>query len=150
MHLETRDAPLRSSVKRLVVPDVLRGVAIVAMLIAHAVPMLPEVPRALSFVMGNINSLASPLFRELWARHDVGVLSGSPAVQLDHPLVGQLELNREKLLVAGTDNVMLVIYHPDAGSDAPEKLGMLASYAAADRSPTARRRNPESTIGGVL
>ncbi len=62
MHLETRDAPLRSSVKRLVVPDVLRGVAIVAMLIAHAVPMLPDAPRALSFVMGNINSLASPLF----------------------------------------------------------------------------------------
>lgn len=62
MHLETRDAPLRSSVKRLVVPDVLRGVAIVAMLIAHAVPMIPDVPRALSFVMGNINSLASPLF----------------------------------------------------------------------------------------
>ncbi|MDP3949065.1 DUF418 domain-containing protein [Microbacterium sp.] len=62
MHLETRDAPLRSSVKRLVVPDVLRGVAIVAMLIAPAVPMIPDVPRALSFVMGNINSLASPLF----------------------------------------------------------------------------------------
>lgn len=62
MQLETRDAPLRSSVKRLVVPDVLRGVAIVAMLIAHAVPMLPDAPRALSFVMGNINSLASPLF----------------------------------------------------------------------------------------
>jgi len=62
MHLETRDAPLRSSVKRLVVPDVLRGVAIVAMLIAHAVPMIPDVPRALAFVMGNINSLASPLF----------------------------------------------------------------------------------------
>lgn len=57
--LRTMDAP---RVKRLVVPDVLRGVAIIAMLIAHAVPMLPEVPRALSFVMGNINSLASPLF----------------------------------------------------------------------------------------
>ncbi|WP_307362417.1 acyltransferase family protein [Microbacterium murale] len=62
MHLETRDAPLRSRVKRLVVPDVLRGVAIVAMLIAHAVPMIPDVPRALAFVMGNINALASPLF----------------------------------------------------------------------------------------
>jgi len=72
-------------------------------------------------------SLASPLFREVWARHDVGVLSGSVAVQLDHPQVGMLVLNREKLLVSGADRVMLVIYHPDAASDAAEKLGMLAS-----------------------
>lgn len=76
-------------------------------------------------------SLASPLFRELWARHDVGVLSGSVSVQLDHPQVGMLEFNREKLLVSGADRVMLVIYHPDAGSDAAEKLRMLSSLAVA-------------------
>jgi hypothetical protein len=68
-------------------------------------------------------SLASPLFRELWARHDVGVLPGSVSVQLDHPQVGMLELNREKLLVSGADRVMLVIYHPDAGSDTAENFG---------------------------
>lgn len=62
MQTEPRDATVRSSPARLVVPDVLRGVAIVAMLIAHAVPMIPDVPRGLGFAMANVNSLASPLF----------------------------------------------------------------------------------------
>jgi uncharacterized protein len=44
------------------VPDVLRGVAILAMLIAHAVPLLPQTSSALRFLMYNINDVASPLF----------------------------------------------------------------------------------------
>ncbi len=51
-----------ASTERLVVPDVLRGVAILAMLIAHAMPLLMTVPPAVRFVSGNINDLASPLF----------------------------------------------------------------------------------------
>lgn len=47
---------------RLLVPDVLRGVALVAMLIAHAVPFLPDIPEWLGFTMAQINDLASPLF----------------------------------------------------------------------------------------
>lgn len=47
---------------RLVVPDVLRGVALFAMLIAHAKPFLTGIPGAVDFAMGNINDLASPLF----------------------------------------------------------------------------------------
>lgn len=48
--------------ERLIVPDVLRGVAIVAMLVAHAAPLLPQLPFAVRFAVGNINDLASPLF----------------------------------------------------------------------------------------
>ncbi|GAA4486022.1 heparan-alpha-glucosaminide N-acetyltransferase domain-containing protein [Microbacterium panaciterrae] len=48
--------------ERLIVPDVLRGVAIVAMLIAHAAPLLPQLPGAVRFVVGNVNDVASPLF----------------------------------------------------------------------------------------
>lgn len=48
--------------ERLVVPDVLRGIAILAMLIAHAKPLLPQLPRAVQFLIGNVNDLASPLF----------------------------------------------------------------------------------------
>ena len=47
---------------RLVVPDVLRGIAILAMLIAHAKRLLPEMNGSASFVTGNISDLASPLF----------------------------------------------------------------------------------------
>jgi hypothetical protein len=56
-------------------------------------------------------------------------------VQLDHPQVGMLQLNREKLLVSGADRVMLVIYHPDAGSDADEKLSMLSLVTPSDTPP---------------
>jgi transcriptional regulator with XRE-family HTH domain len=71
-------------------------------------------------------SLVSPLFRQLWARHDVGSRQGAIMV-FDHPQVGELRLNREKLRVEGSDGMMLVVYHPDAGSDAAEKLALLGS-----------------------
>lgn len=72
--------------------------------------------------------LASPRFGQLWARHDVIDRRGAE-MSLDHPQVGELRLNREKLLIGGTNGMMLVIYHPDAGSDAADKLALLASAA---------------------
>lgn len=47
---------------RLLVPDVLRGIAIVAMLIAHASPFIPSKPGALSFATSMFSEMASPLF----------------------------------------------------------------------------------------
>ena len=82
-------------------------------------------------------SLASPLFGQLWARHDVAPRQGA-VITFTHPQLGELKLNREKLLVSGTDNIMLVVYHPDAGSDAAEKLALLGAIAAAPARVTAR------------
>ena len=48
--------------QRLLIPDVLRGVAILAMLIAHAAPFLPDLPKVVLFIQGAINDVASPLF----------------------------------------------------------------------------------------
>jgi transcriptional regulator with XRE-family HTH domain len=73
-------------------------------------------------------SLASPRFRQLWARHDVLAWRGAP-LRIDHPQVGELRLNREKLSITGTTGQMLVIYHPDRGSDDADKLTLLASAA---------------------
>ncbi len=87
-------------------------------------------------------SLASARFRELWARHDVQAREGRPMV-LDHPLVGELRLNREKLGVdGGSGGLILAVYHPDAGSESAEKLAILASYAAR---PTDDRPAPART-----
>ncbi|WP_392541898.1 heparan-alpha-glucosaminide N-acetyltransferase domain-containing protein [Oryzobacter telluris] len=47
---------------RLLVPDVLRGGAILAMLVAHAVPFLPEAPDVVRLLMRQVNDVASPLF----------------------------------------------------------------------------------------
>lgn len=68
---------------------------------------------------------ASPLFRRLWARHEVRGQTGGP-VRLDHPRVGELVLNRERLTINGTEDLMLVVYHPDAGSAEEAKLAALA------------------------
>ncbi|MET7963082.1 helix-turn-helix domain-containing protein [Micromonospora zamorensis] len=71
-------------------------------------------------------SLASGRFRQLWARHEVRGQRGTP-IRIDHPQVGELVLNRERLSIAGTEGLMLVVYHPDAGSGNAEKLALLAS-----------------------
>ncbi|MGK5681891.1 helix-turn-helix transcriptional regulator [Actinoplanes sp. URMC 104] len=79
-------------------------------------------------------SLASPLFRTLWARHDVRPRAGA-AMRFDHPQVGELTLNREKLLVTGTDGIMLVVYHPEPGTADAEKLALLAAMASSGHVP---------------
>ncbi len=91
-------------------------------------------------------SLASPLFGQLWARHDVASREGA-TLTFDHPQVGALTLNREKLVVGGTDRIMLVTYHPDAGTDAAEKLALLGSVAAVP--PAARPPSDSSVRRGV-
>lgn len=68
-------------------------------------------------------SLASSRFRELWARHDVRVLEGGPTT-VNHPVVGELHLHRDKLPVEG---LVLVLYYADAGSESADKLALLAS-----------------------
>ncbi len=80
---------------------------------AHAVELVGEL------------SVASGRFRELWARHDVRELTGGSLV-VDHPVVGELRLHRDKLPVEG---VVLVLYYADQGSDSHDKLRALASLA---------------------
>jgi transcriptional regulator with XRE-family HTH domain len=74
-------------------------------------------------------SLASDRFRKLWARHDVQAFAGA-SVTLDHPQVGELTLNREKLAIGGSAGQLLVLYHADRGTASAEKLNLLASYQA--------------------
>ncbi len=75
-------------------------------------------------------SLASPLFSRLWARHDVNTCEGTPK-HLDHPQVGELWLNRERLGVSGAAGQTLVVLHPDPGTGSAEKLALLASVLPA-------------------
>jgi transcriptional regulator with XRE-family HTH domain len=82
-------------------------------------------------------SVASAMFRGLWARHDVRRLKGG-TTSINHPVVGELHLHRDKLPV---DGLTLVLYYADTGSDSEEKMGTLASLTAATAPltvPTAR------------
>ncbi|GAB7190972.1 helix-turn-helix transcriptional regulator [Kineococcus sp. NUM-3379] len=75
-------------------------------------------------------ALASDRFRTLWAQHDVQARQNWP-VTIDHPLVGSLTLNREKLVVGDTaQTLVLAVFHPDPGTDNADKLALLASYTA--------------------
>lgn len=76
-------------------------------------------------------SLASPAFRQLWARHDIAERAGA-TVLLAHPVVGELRLDREKLSVSGTDGIMLVVYHAQPGTESAERLALLGSMVTAD------------------
>ncbi|WP_255546663.1 hypothetical protein [Glaciihabitans sp. dw_435] len=71
-------------------------------------------------------TLASARFRKLWARHEVRGQTGG-VMRFDHPQVGELTLNRERMSVAGTDGLMLVVFHPDVDSIDADKLALLAS-----------------------
>jgi transcriptional regulator with XRE-family HTH domain len=70
-------------------------------------------------------ALSSERFRTLWARHDVRLLEGGTTT-VNHPVVGELRLHRDKLPV---DEVILVLYYADQGSESDEKLRLLASMA---------------------
>jgi transcriptional regulator with XRE-family HTH domain len=74
-------------------------------------------------------SLASDRFRTLWARHDVQARQNGP-LTIDHPLVGELTLNREKFVIEDSArSLVLAVYHPTPGSDSADRLALLASYS---------------------
>ena len=77
-------------------------------------------------------SVASPRFRELWARADVGYRLG--ILHMRHPQVGDLYLYRNQLNVPHVPHATgqhLLIYHADPGSDSAKALEELRSLSAA-------------------
>jgi transcriptional regulator with XRE-family HTH domain len=79
-------------------------------------------------------SLASDVFRTLWARQDVVRREGT-TMTVHPPEAGALTLYREKLPIPGTAGQVLALWHAAAGSPAAEKLALLASYALQARDP---------------
>jgi transcriptional regulator with XRE-family HTH domain len=79
-------------------------------------------------------SVRSERFRQLWARHDARP-KRSGTTQIDHPQVGPLELNYEKLPIPDTDRQTLVVYHAASASPSAQALALLATTAAEEREP---------------
>jgi transcriptional regulator with XRE-family HTH domain len=76
-------------------------------------------------------ALSSERFRTLWARHDIRSLEGGTTT-VNHPVVGELRLHRDKLPVG---DLLLVLYYADQGSESDERLRLLASMAQAAPTP---------------
>src|SRR6201996_3705573 len=111
---------------------------------ARVVPYLrsvagPDVddPRLVELV-GEL-SLRSERFCTLWARQDVRHKSTGTSL-FNHPQVGPLELNYEKLLIPGSDMQALVTYHAQPGSDSEERLRLLDSITTTAPDTPARPR----------
>lgn len=72
-------------------------------------------------------SASSSRFRELWARHDVRPKRARTSL-LTHPLVGDLELRSNKLMVG--DGLIMVVFHASPGSPNVSLLARLSAETA--------------------
>jgi len=64
---------------------------------------------------------ASPLFRELWAAHDVESFRSSVR-RFHHPVVGTLDLTYVRLAVDDDPGLSVVVHFPQPGSPSQERL----------------------------
>lgn len=114
------------------VPDVQQALA--GMVAAFRASLGPEPPDDRTARLIGELSAESDVFRRLWARHDVRPPAGG-GVRMSHPLVGALDLRREKLGIGGTEGHLLVVYHAEPGSPSAERLALLGSLAASTGIP---------------
>ncbi|MFI7131975.1 helix-turn-helix transcriptional regulator [Nonomuraea sp. NPDC050153] len=99
--------------------------------------------KGLTDLVGEL-STRSEDFRARWARHDVRRhhLGAKP---FHHPVVGDLHLTYESMDLPA-DNLTLVAYGTEPGSDSEDKLRLLASWAATldhTTSPTPQPRQEQ-------
>jgi hypothetical protein len=71
----------------------------------------------------------STRFRNLWSHHEVAHAPVSP-VRLQHPAVGRLVLFGQQLLIAGTDDLSMVVYHADPAASSWSGLQRLLGLAS--------------------
>lgn len=111
----------------------------------------PNDPQA-SQLVGEL-AVHSQHFRQWWAGHRVATRA-SGTVRLQHPTVGELDLDFENLSLPGDPDQSLRIYSAGPGSPSADGLRLLSSWAA-DPQPTAMRHvlpqdddvRPEDAVG---
>jgi transcriptional regulator with XRE-family HTH domain len=84
--------------------------------------------RGLSDLVGELSTQSDP-FRTRWAAHDVRFhVNGIKHFQ--HPVVGELSLNFERMELAADSGLTIFSYTADPGSRSAEGLNLLASWSA--------------------
>jgi transcriptional regulator with XRE-family HTH domain len=84
--------------------------------------------RALSELVGLLSTRCEQ-FRVLWARHDVR-FHRTGTKRFHHPLVGELTLAYESLVLVADPGLTLVTYSAEPGSSSEEGLAELARWSA--------------------
>ena len=105
-------------------PDLEAAAAVLLASFREAVGTDTDDPRFIELV-GEL-SLASPLFRRLWARHDVRS-AHDVTLRLRHPRVGALELLVEKFQVVGASGLETLLLHAEPGTPSADALALLAT-----------------------
>ncbi|MFF8193395.1 helix-turn-helix domain-containing protein [Streptomyces bobili] len=84
--------------------------------------------KALTDLVGEL-STRSEFFRTRWAAHNVKVHRNG-VKELHHPVVGDLSLPYESMLIDADSGLTLVAYSAEPGSPSEDALDFLASWAA--------------------
>lgn len=84
--------------------------------------------RELSNLIGEL-STRSDAFRVMWGSHDVHVFRESTK-RLNHPLVGDLELDQETMSLPDESGLSVVVYSAPPDTAAEDGLKLLASWSA--------------------
>ncbi|CAK7281836.1 helix-turn-helix transcriptional regulator [Streptomyces sp. RM1] len=98
--------------------------------------------RELSNLIGEL-STRSDTFRVMWGSHDVHVFRESTK-RLNHPLVGDLELDQETMSLPDESGLSVVVYSAPPETAAEDHLKLLASWSATTGPGRARRIRPNA------
>jgi hypothetical protein len=97
--------------------------------------------RDLSDLVGELSTRSEP-FRAHWAAHNVRFhING--VKHFNHPVVGDLSLNFERLEVAADPGLTIFTYTAEAGSRSAEAMALLGSWAATEAPGEAVVANPD-------
>lgn len=70
--------------------------------------------------------VTNPEFAAMWAELDVRADYGEAAKQIDHPVVGRIEMEYTGLAVEGRPDLTMVVYHPATPADLARVRQLLA------------------------
>lgn len=89
--------------------------------------------RGLTDLVGELSTRSDP-FRTWWASHTVRIHRTSTK-RMHHPVVGDLELTGEALVLPGDTGLTIITYTVEPGSPSAQALQFLASWATDDLAP---------------
>ena len=84
--------------------------------------------RALTDLIGELSTRSEP-FRQWWASHNVRYHQ-TGRKRLQHPIVGDLELDYEVMELAADSGLRLAVFSAEPGTRSAEALDLLASWVA--------------------
>jgi hypothetical protein len=103
----------------------------------------PGHPRAVELV--GALAVRSGEFATLWARHDVEDTTRG-RMRVDHPLVGELNLDWDAYPMPGAPGPVLIVYTAEPGGPDDERLQLLAGLLEAPRTVRVKGQSSTTTM----